>query len=653
MAAMAIGIAAWTGGAQAATTNATYFEDFSKMGEHGDALPAEWVTYGIGEIPLVEWQDVFGNDGHGPYYRLMKINGTWGAFSNSSYIEDVESDEWLVTPKIHIDSDSEILMITAGAYGKGGSSALNEFSIFISDTGNAKDDFTKAPVAQSYIYGSSTTLATKRVPVLVKGYAGKDVYLAFVNRSKDSALLGLTELSLAPYHVSVSDKTPQVLPPDSETLISLTVDVNTPYEVDGVTFTLSTSTGVKSELKIDRPVSIIGKTFEVTFPDTIKVPEAGFDYTVTIDPRVEGAGVTVVNGNVSTPKCTYTPVAVIEEMTGTWCVWCPRGTAYLNYFVDKYNDEKGKAIGIAVHYNDPMEIEGKDYLTKLQINAGSSGFPNALFQRTVANDPGTPRIVEILMETPCYSKIDIDKVEFHPDVDKKIKVDFSVENAYDKASLDQKVAFVVLENDVEPSGEGEELDAWSQNNRYSGVTEAAIKQTYGDELWPYFKEFCEGTNPIPYSKITYQHVARGIFPDYSGIVLDGSCTAQQKVSFTASFNCPDNVDKTDNIAVVALLIDGKTNRIVTATEMKASEFNGMNGVAEVAADEISISNVDGMLYINSPEAMTVDVTGIDGVLRARYTSADGTLAVPASEFSGMMIVRVVAKNGTAVKKIIF
>ncbi len=67
----------------------SFYTDFSKMGEHADALPAEWTTYGNGEIPLQQWQDVFGNDGNGPYYRLMNINGTWGAFSNSSFREDI------------------------------------------------------------------------------------------------------------------------------------------------------------------------------------------------------------------------------------------------------------------------------------------------------------------------------------------------------------------------------------------------------------------------------------------------------------------------------------------------------------------------------------------------------------------------------------
>lgn len=649
--ALAVVAAAFSAGAQS-TSPVTYFEDFSKLGQNGDPLPSEWVTYGVGEVPMPEWQDVFGNDGKAPYYRLMNINGYWGAFSNSSFIEDVESDEWLVTPKIHINYDEEIIMLTVGAYGKAGSSALNEFSVFVSETGNTKEDFDRAPAGQSYIYGKISKLNTKRVAIPLRGYAGKDVYLAFVNRSKDSALCGLTELSIARYYVSATDHTLRVLPEGSKTNISLTVDINTPYEIDGFNVSLSTSTGVKSEVKIDRPVNIVGKTFNITFPEEIVVPKEGVTYTVTIDPGIEGTDAFEMKGIISTPSRTYTPVAVIEELTGTWCGFCPRGAAYLDYYTSKYNSDKGRAIGIAVHYNDLMEISGREYLTTLQNRMGTTSFPMAYFQRTIQNDPGTPRAVEIIMETPSYSKVSIDKVDFHPETERKMTVDFSVENAYDMEALDQRVVFVVIENDVKPSGDN--LEGWSQANQYSGITQTAIEQAYGDELWPFFQPYCEAPNPIPYQDITYQHVARGIFPEFDGILLNASCKAEEKVAFQTTFDCPTIVDKDENVAVVALLIDDKNKRIITADEMPYALFNGSNGIEAVAEDgNISIVNANGMLSVKAHEAMAVELVGIDGMAKARYESGDGTLSVPAADFSGIMIVKVTTANGVAVKKIAF
>ncbi len=657
LAAMTMCLAAISAGGRTVSSDVAFYEDFSNLGAHGDPLPEGWVTYGLGEVPLPAWQSVFGNDGEAPYYRLMSITGTWGAFSNSSFIEDVESDEWLVTPKIRIDSDEEILMLTAGAYGKAGIAALNEFSVFVSETGNRKEDFTKAPVAQSFIYGKTSAVNTKRIAIPLIGYGGKDVYLAIVNRSKDSALFGVTEISVAPCYISITDNTPQVLPAESETQVEMSVQINTPSEIDGITVSLSTSIGIESKVEINRTVNIAGKTFGVVFPETIKVPEGGITYTVTVDPGIEGVEPTVVEGAINTPTRKYTPVAVVEEMTGSWCGWCPRGTAYLDYFKDKYNNDEGHVIGIAVHYNDKMEIEGTEYLRTLQQRAGTTSFPTAYFQRTVYNDPGTPQIINILMNTPSYSQITFDKVEFHPETDSKITVNFSVENAYDKEEMDQSVAFVVIENDVTPKGDDENaLKEWNQSNAYSGVTKEAIVKAYGEDLWPYFEFYCNESNPVRYSKMKYQHVARGIFPNYDGLPLTGSCKAEEKVSYKASFHCPGNVDDNKNISIVALLIDRKTDRILTAAEMPSAWFNGNDpgsGVMETADNGITVIYTDGMLSVKAPEAMTVEVIGIDGITRARYSAPDGQLCVPASEFNGVNVVRVTTPDGVCVKKFAF
>ena len=96
---------------------ASYLQDFASLGDSGDPLPDGWVTYGKGYRPLEQWHELFNKDGQGPYFRLMKINGIWGAFSNSSFVEDIAADEWLVTPPIHVNTDEDVLLLTANAYG--------------------------------------------------------------------------------------------------------------------------------------------------------------------------------------------------------------------------------------------------------------------------------------------------------------------------------------------------------------------------------------------------------------------------------------------------------------------------------------------------------------------------------------------------------
>ena len=66
----------------------------------------------------------------------------------------------------------------------------------------------------------------------------------------------------------------------------------------------------------------------VNFPD-IEIPDEGVDYTVTITPNITDAQPTIVTGTISVPSTSYPPVAVVEEFTGTWCQFCPRGAAFM------------------------------------------------------------------------------------------------------------------------------------------------------------------------------------------------------------------------------------------------------------------------------------------------------------------------------------
>ncbi len=621
----------------------SFYTDFTKMGEHAAPLPAEWSTYGNGEIPLQQWQDVFGDDGNGPYYRLMNINGTWGAFSNSSFREDIAADEWLISPSIHVENDDEVLLISIGGYGK---VALNNYMVFISESGDKKEDFTDAPVAASTIYGYTSTLNQKQVSVRLSGYKDKDIHVAFVNRSKDCALLGVTEILVAPYHISVIDNTPQVLPEGETFNVSLMADVKLPYKTKGLTASLTTSTGVETTMEVDQTIMPSGSRLNVTFPETITIPAEGVEYTVTLLPHMEGAQPTVVTGKSSVPSTTYTPVVVVEELTGSWCGYCPRGAAFLDYYHDTYNDENGKVIGIAVHSGDRMEITGQHYISTVQNESGSSGFPSAFFQRTVKGDPSAENVVKALLDRPCYSSVRFDKVAFQPETDDYISIDFTVENAYDRTSLNQRIAFVVIENQLM----GDDYN-WNQANNLGGISQAAVEATYGAELWPYFEFYAQSPNTILYTEMVYKHVAREIYPDYYGALLEGSCEALKGTPFTMSFKRPYNVADWNNAALVALLIDDITGHILTADIIDAKDFN-KDASAEMIVDEAVVIGVsNNAISISSPEQMVAEVYGIDGSLRHRGSYESGNTTIPADSFDGIFIVKVTTSHGTTVKKI--
>lgn len=118
----------------------------------------------------------------------------------------------------------------------------------------------------------------------------------------------------------------------------------------------------------------------VTTPDTDS-DIINFKLKKVNDTDVNQNGTTVSG----TLRClTKVPVnrPLVEEFTGTWCGWCPKGIVGMEYMNNKYPDE---FIGIAYHVSgqgntDPMEMtEGYPYLTQ--------SYPNMFINREKELDP--------------------------------------------------------------------------------------------------------------------------------------------------------------------------------------------------------------------------------------------------------------------------
>lgn len=75
-----------------------------------------------------------------------------------------------------------------------------------------------------------------------------------------------------------------------------------------------------------------------------------------------------------------THMVVVEEATGTWCGWCPRGAVFME---DLELQHPTTAIPIAVHNADPMVVTTYD----AGVSALVPGYPAVLIDRKVVDDP--------------------------------------------------------------------------------------------------------------------------------------------------------------------------------------------------------------------------------------------------------------------------
>lgn len=631
--------AAW-GQAQTTVPQPLFAENFAQTPAGDTALPEGWITYGSGNVAASQWQQYFGDKGEAPFYRVFDVEGVRGAWSNTTYHYEAAGDEWLVTPVVHITSDSQVLSLKAMAYG---SFETGRYRVLISEGGEAKEDFRPTLLLNTTLRGSEYDVKDKTSYVALNGYAGKDIRLAFVNKSQDCALLGFTDISISPYVMDVQNLTPSVLPVGTEFSIALNANVRTPMQVNGITVRLTAGNGFDETRTIEQTLDINGSRVAVSF-DGFTVPDGGLDYTLTLTPAYEGAEPTVITGEVSTPLTSYAPVALIEEFTGTWCSNCPRGAAFMNYFADKYTGEGGtlKALGVALHSDDPMELTNPAYLNTAYSIAQAKGYPSAFFNRTTLGDPSDAYIVENTAATRSNSRMDIKRVDYTEG--EPLTIHFAIENSYSMKNMNQRVAFVVVENKVH--GEGND---YRQVNGLQGATKAAVINTYGEELWPYFEPFTTGA---PRMIMDYEHVARGIFPDYYGELLETPCEAMVPIEGTYRFNMPEQVDKPENTAVIALLFDGNTGAVVGGAEVEAEHYNtDISGLESVGGDDFATVMMAGhTLSVDTPAPATVSVYAADGRLLASTGARAGLRTIDCSAMSGVVIVSVKGIDGSSLTR---
>lgn len=336
-----------------------------------------------------------------------------------------------------------------------------------------------------------------------------------------------------------------------------------------------------------------------------------------------------VDGGVISIGESYPRTVVMEEFTGTWCGWCPRGMVALDKLSEEYGDE---FIGIGVHYGD--EMQASNYLNFLL--SAADGFPSCAVNRMVLADPlyglgerlwGIKDLVDVINDNPCEASVGVSSVL---SADKKslqmnAHVNMSIPSSGDAYSL----AYVIVEDGV---------SGYTQLNYYSGAADYAE----GDPDLLEFISLPEQCKP------TFNHVARGIYDAFglSGSLPNG-VAAGETMYHHYTVDVPATIADLNNCAVVAMLIDNRTGEIVTAG--KAALGGANTGVADATADAATeISVADGTISV-SAAAGTVSVYTVDGKLVAT-SAVNGHARINVE--SGAYVVRVENGHNVSVKKVV-
>lgn len=634
----------------------TYPVFFSSRFDTAGPVPAEWKTYGGGRALNAKLQPMWPEM---VPYMIMDLEDNGMFAYSTSYYETTPAAacaDWLVTPPVKIESDAAILSFTARS-GNYDLMELNKssFKVRMSENGQEQASFPKSTIGSFSIKDQE-----RRIHMAIKNVKDKNVCFAFINDSEMPSVLGFNDVKVSAYLCEVVNHTPIR---DMEAEVSLTATMMTPVPCTSFTAVLETENGIKETLVIDKVIrgeegnetafgiqlGNAASDYEIVFENKLSCPAdmPELKYTVTITPDYEGAPSTVIDGVLSRTVF-YTGKVIVEEATGTWCGFCPRGAVALDFFSN--NPAYGERfLGIAVHggsgaVRDPMEIAGGSYLE----NLGIGYYPGARVNRygTVYFN-GSRDLMTFFYDEYSYTDIEITDVKYN-ETTNEVEVTADSRLGFNHESLPMNMAVVVIEDKLSGSG-----STWNQQNNFSGESDYNLLFNYSEDWLEYWHKYTFAPNPIKAKDMEYNHVARGIYPAFDGEAIGSVWECDEPLTKTIKFTLPDNIKDIKNVTLAALLIDGKEGYVYSFS--RTNVWGEHVGVNNVEADNSGIDTwTAGSLFnVRAAAGTEVRAFSADGRMIGSWRMNGDVLTIPTSLHSGLVILNIAGADGAKTVKTIW
>ena len=351
-------------------------------------------------------------------------------------------------------------------------------------------------------------------------------------------------------------------------------------EVSSIDYTVTTEGKVSAEKHATCSVKGFGSDIvKLEFPADDVVGDYAKTLTITkVNGEANTSSDNTAQGTLTTMSYQPTVVPVMEEFTGTWCDWCPRGMVGLKMVNENYGD---KVITISVHDDDPMEIAPYDFHKYIIYS-----YPSAAVNRDYIIDPyrGIFFLDQALEEiVPGEIKVEAEWTD-----DKKTDINIHTKTIFgmNASSAQFALGFVLVENGLKGSG-----TSWEQANGYSGRSGyEGIPELYALTLMP---------NPI--TDMVYNHVAVdgwGVLNGVDGSV-SGSFNAETPLTYSCLVSISSNtlIQDKSQLSVVALLIDRNSGKIINGAQTLIGA-PGSTGIQSVEYKKVDAEGVNNNMMYN-------------------------------------------------------
>lgn len=315
---------------------------------------------------------------------------------------------------------------------------------------------------------------------------------------------------------------------------------------------------------------------------------------------------------------------VVEENTGTWCGWCPRGILGMEKLRQRYGEDIAL---IAIHTGADQKANGM--MDELLGTFGAGGAPTCLVNRKLVCDPytgssgklfGIAQETDGMMNLVTEATMKFDRVVRSSDK-KRIGVRTNVNFAINCAESPYTLTYVVTEDDLKYA---------TQANYYVTQTTAAEREQYRQSA-PDLYELTQKPNPwrpVYNDVMEYCAAPMGINGSLDGTIEKGTPKVHQYTITIPSYtNGTSLVTNLDNCRLIALLLDKESLEVVNATQIRLEDV-------PVDDSDALLEGIDTVLRPNDAEGQNLQGTTFD--LQGRVASATS---------KGLLI-----KNGTKILK---
>lgn len=591
--------------------------------------------------------------------REDESSSDYCAASTSMYNPSGKSDDWMAIPRLSIENADYYLSFDVQSYYK---SKADRLKVMVLEDDAVYSNFTtelyeKFKANGKVIYDEQLTPGESEeglsgdwthVEKSLSDYAGKNIYIAFVNENENQSMIFLDNLKV--YYKGDFNFVPNVESTQinkESTNVGVIVKVTSDKTYNAINATLTSEDGSFKSTYTDTPSKPITseENYSFTFPDKMPLTVGAQNkYTISID---LGGTVYSQTNTISNLAFETTKHVVIEESTGQQCKNCPQGILAMENLEKLYGEQ---IIPIAIHSSiiGTDQFAYENYNTYFGITAQPMGLVNRIDtlyapmyvdgseQYHFDSPEGNNTFYDIAQrEFADYAIADvsIDKAVYDA-TNKNVQITGNVNYALNMNSLNHNIAFVVLEDGLS----GPQLNGFY-------VLDQAIFGDFGKG----------GKYGSSVAVVTFNDVARKVpddnFAGESGII-PVSVTAGQPVSYNKIFSLPENVTNWDNAKVVVMLLDANTERVLNAARLKLTAGTAGINDAVVSENGINISGENGLISVNGGNDLNVTVYDVSGSVINNVNSATGAVKVSTSGKKGLFIVKATSNGVSVVKKVI-